>query len=240
MDSASYIAAAGMKAAFQAVNVASNNLANVNSPGFKADRPFYRLLVEATDRLSGSAMAGTSIDLRPGTLKQTGNPLDMAINGDGFFAVRTAGGTRYTREGNFTLSQAGELVTQDGSSVLDNQGRPIVIALAASAPNEVSVSKAGEISVDGNLVATLGIYRFADAQTLVKEGDLRFRAGGQPQRVVNPQIEQGVLEQSNVNAIDAMLSLIETNRIFEINQRTVNMVMNTINRRAVNEIAAPA
>jgi flagellar basal-body rod protein FlgF len=240
MDAASYIAASGMKSAYRAVEVATNNLANASSPGFKADRPFYRLLQDEAGKLSGSALAGTRTDFSPGTLRLTGNPLDMAINGEGFFAIRSAAGTSYTRSGNFTMTQAGELATQDGYSVLDAQGRPIVIVTGPGAPNEVAVSRSGEISVDGNIVATLGIYRFADDAALQKQGDLNYTANATPQRVVDPEIEQGAVEQSNVNAVSAMIELIEMQRVFEINQRAVNTVMNTLNRRAVAEIAAPA
>jgi flagellar basal-body rod protein FlgF len=240
MDAASYIAASGMKSAYRAVEVATNNLANASSPGFKADRPFYRLLQEETDKLSGSTLAGTRIDFSPGTFRLTGNPLDLAINGEGFFAIRTEGGTRYTRNGSFSMTQAGELVTQDGYAVLDTQGKPVVAVSGAGAANEVTVSRAGEVAVDGNIVATLGIYSFADNSTLQKEGDLNFRTDARPQRVVNPEIEQGAVEQSNVDAISSMIELIEMQRMFDINQRTVNTVMNTLNQRAVRELAAQA
>ena len=239
MDAASYIAAAGMKTSYEAVNVASNNLANANSPGFKADRPFYRLLQEQVE-LSGSRMAGTSTDFSAGTMKTTGNPLDLAIEGDGFFSIRTPNGTQYTRNGNFSISQTGELVTQEGFAVLDNRGQTIPIIREAGAPNEVSISKTGEIMVDQQIVATLGIYRFDDTATLSKEGDLAWSTDSQPRTVANPMVEQGTLEQSNVNTIRAMLDLVEMNRVFEINQRTIRTLMNSINRRAITEIAAQA
>lgn len=239
MDAASYIAAAGMKTAYSAVNVATNNLANANSPGFKVDRPFYRLLQEQVE-LSGSRMAGTSTDFRPGTMKTTGNALDLAIEGDGFFSIRTPNGTRYTRNGNFSISQAGDLVTQEGFAVLDNRGQTIPIIREAGAPNQVSVSKAGEIAVDEQIVATLGIYRFDDLASLSKEGDLAWSTGAQPRRVATPMVEQGTLEQSNVNTVRAMIDLVEMSRVFELNQRTVRTLMNSVNRSAISTIAAQA
>jgi len=238
MDAASYIAASGMKSAYRAIEIATNNLANVTSPGFKADRPFYRLLQDQVEQLSGSRLAGTRTDHSPGSLKMTGNPLDLAIDGEGFFAIRTGNGIRYTRDGNFTMTQAGELVTQEGNQVLDDRNQPIILTSQTGVPNEIAVSREGDVSVDGNITAKLGIYRFADQAALLKEGSLNFSTDAAPQRVVNPEIEQGVLEQSNVNAISAMIDLLEMQRIFDINQRTVYMVMNNINRKAITEIAA--
>lgn len=238
MDAASYIAASGMKSAYRAVEIATNNLANVTSPGFKADRPFYRLLQEQTENLSGSRLAGTRTDHSPGTFKMTGNPLDLAINGEGFFSIRTANGIRYTRDGNFTMNQAGEMVTQDGHQVLDDRNQPIILVSEAGAPNEIAVSRAGDVSVDGFITAKLGIYSFADEAALLKEGSLNFRTDAAPRQVVNPEIEQGAIEQSNVNAITAMIDLLEMQRIFDINQRAVYMLMNNINRKAVTEITA--
>ncbi len=238
MDAASYIAASGMKSAYRAIEIATNNLANVTSPGFKADRPFYRLLQDQVEQLSGSRLAGTRTDHSPGSLKMTGNPLDLAIDGEGFFAIRTGNGIRYTRDGNFTMTQAGELVTQEGNQVLDDRNQPIILTSQTGVPNEIAVSREGDVLVDGNITAKLGIYRFADQAALLKEGSLNFSTDAAPQRVVNPEIEQGVLEQSNVNAISAMIDLLEMQRIFDINQRTVYMVMNNINRKAITEIAA--
>lgn len=237
MDSASYIAAAGMKTCYRALDVVTNNLANVNSPGFKAERPFYRMLQEARG-LSGSALYGTVTDFGPGTLRSTGNPLDLAINGEGFFTVLTPGGERYTRNGSFSIAQGGELVTREGLTVQGVGGGPIIIALGPDSPNEVTVSPSGDVSVDGELVGTLAVVSFADYGSLRSEGSLTFASDVQPQRVVNPNIEQGVLEESNVDAIGALLQLIQLNRAFDINQRTVFTLMNTVNRRAVNEIAA--
>ena len=238
MDAASYIAASGMKSAYRAIEIATNNLANVTSPGFKADRPFYRLLQDQVEQLSGSRLAGTRTDHSPGSLKMTGNPLDLAIDGEGFFAIRTGNGIRYTRDGNFTMTQAGELVTQEGNQVLDDRNQPIILTSQTGVPNEIAVSREGDVLVDGNITAKLGIYRFADQAALLKEGSLNFSTDAAPQRVVNPEIEQGVLEQSNVNAISAMIDLLEMQRIFDINQRAVYMVMNNINRKAITEIAA--
>ena len=238
MDSASYIAAAGLKAAFQRLEVATHNLANINSPGYKADKPFFRMLSEAADRLSGSSLAGTLTDFSNGSLKKTGNPLDLAINGDGFFSVRTPGGIRYTRNGSFTIAQGGELITQEGYPVLSNQGGTIVIALGPGTANKVSVSSTGDVSVDGNRVGTIGVFRFADTRALLKEGSQTFTSAEVPQEVINPNIEQGAVEESNVNVIASLLDLIEINRIYEVNQKTVQTLMNTINRRAISDITA--
>lgn len=238
MDSASYIAATGMKASFRSLEIATNNLANCNSPGFKADRPFYRILLDEYGKMSGSVLAGTIVDFKPGGFKTTGNPLDVAINGDGFFSIRTPNGIRYTRNGSFSISPSGELVTHDGYQVLNSSGGAITIIRGTQTPNELTISRTGEVVVDDNIVGTIGVAAFSTPESLIKEGDLNFRTADPPQMVANPNIEQGILEQSNVNAINAMLELIRINRTFELNQKAVMTTMNNLNRRAVSDITA--
>jgi flagellar basal-body rod protein FlgF len=238
MDPASYVAATGMKASFRALEIATNNLANANSTGFKADRPFYRILMDEAGKISGSVLAGTVVDFEPGTLKMTGNPLDLAINGEGFFLVRTPNGTRYTRNGNFTININGDLTTQEGFAVLNSSGGGITLIRGPQAINQITVSRDGEVAVDKAIVGRIGVVTFANKNSLVKEGSVLFRTADPAQPMVNPNIEQGTIEQSNVNAIEAMLELIKINRAFEFNQKAVMTLMNTINRRAVSEIPA--
>lgn len=240
MDPASYIAASGMKAQLRALNIASNNLANVESPGYKSDAPFYRMLQQSFGDLSGVAIAGTRTDFTAGSLKTTGNPLDLAINGEGFFTVRTPAGLGYTRNGCFSISPAGELVTGDGFQVLDRNGLPIQIVRNPNAANQVIIGKNGEVNVDDQQVATLNIVRFDDLSQLSKLENQIFESTVQPQQAVTPNIEQGALEASNANTVSTMLNLVEIERMYDMSSRTIQTVMNTINRRAIAEITQPA
>jgi flagellar basal-body rod protein FlgF len=238
MDPATYIAAAGMKSSLRALDIAANNMANVNSPGFKADSPFYRELQQAYGTLSGSAIAGEYTDFRPGSMRMTENPLDLAINGEGFFTIRTPAGDAYTRNGSFTISPAGELVTQDGYQVLDANGQPIAIALDPQRPNEVMINHSGDITIDEQPVATLGIVAFDDPAQMVKLEAMSFRTNQPARQVVNPMVEQGAIEQSNADAVATMLEMIDLQRMFEMNSKTVLTIMNQVNRQAIDGIAA--
>ena len=237
MDPATYIAASGLKANLRALDIASNNMANVDSPGFKADEPFYRMLQKSYGDLSGSAVAGTMTDFTTGTFKQTGNPLDVAINGEGFLTVRTPQGIGYTRNGSLTISTAGELVTQDGYQVLDNFDQPIPVAIDPSRANEVIINKNGEITIDEQRIGTLKVVDFEDKSQLTKLKDQIFVTDQQPTQVVAPMVEQGVVEQSNANAIKTMIDMVELQRMYDMNSKIVQNVMNQINRRAIADIA---
>lgn len=237
MDPASYIAAAGLKANLRALDIAANNMANTESPGFKADSPFYRMLDASYGELAGSTVEGTATDFRTGSLRATANPLDFAINGEGFFTVRTQAGIGYTRSGSFNISQAGELVTQDGFQVLDRNGRPIPVAVDPSRGTELVVNKLGEISIDDLNIGTLGIARFDNLNSLSKQGNNMFTSTEQPQQMLTPSIEQGVIEGSNANPINTMLEMVELQRMYDMNSKTVQTLMANLNRRAIQDIA---
>lgn len=237
MDPASYIAASGLKANLRALDIASNNMANTESPGFKADSPFYRMLNASYGELSGSTVQGTATDFTTGSLRATANPLDLAINGEGFFSVRTQAGVGYTRNGSFSISQAGELVTQDGFQVLDRNGRAIPVALDPSRSNEIVINKLGEISIDEITIGTLGIARFENLDSLNKQGNNMFTSSEQPQQMTTPIVEQGVIEGSNANPINTMLEMVELQRMYDMNSKTVQTLMANLNRRAIQEIA---
>ena len=238
MHSALYISKTGLSAQDTSLKTISNNLANVDSPGYKSDSPFYRMLQQSFGKLSGSAVAGTVTDHAAGTLRNTGNPLDLAINGEGFFTVRTPAGVGYTRNGSFSLSPAGELVTQNGNQVLDPQGQPILLTLDPQMSNEVFINRNGDITVDETIVGRINIVNFADNTALTKLSDQIFTTNQQPQQVINPAVEQGFLEQSNASAIESMLQLVNLQRMFDMNSKTVNTVMNQINRSAITGIVS--
>lgn len=238
MDAASYIAAAGMKANLRAMDTIANNLANADTPGFKSDSPFYRELLQAHGDLAGSTVAGLVTDFRSGSIEITENPLDFAINGEGFFTVRTPAGVGYTRNGSFSIGIGGELVTQDGFPVLDDQGQTIPIALNPQQPNELMVSPAGDVFVDDTRLARLNLVSFTDLNQLEKLGDQVFTTNQVEQPVVNGNIQQGAIESSNANVMKAMIEMVELQRMYEMNSKTVQSVMNNINQNAIRTIAA--
>src|SRR5450755_3544294 len=150
MDSGYYAAMTGLVARTQALDTAAANLANAQTPGYRAEREYFRSVLLGPDALNSQLgqtvnnyglLGGDRLDLKQGPLQQTGNTLDLAVEGQGFFEVQTAQGLRFTRDGSFHRSQAGLLVTQAGEPVLSAAGKPIPIP-----PGEVSVGASGVLS----------------------------------------------------------------------------------------------
>lgn len=200
----------------QQVDVIAHNVANLSTTGFKREDLAFATHVERLDLLGGSlALArvdSTHTDLRPGALEPTGNPFDFAIDGSGFFAVETAEGVRYTRDGRFSANQLGELTTTTGHRVLDGGGAPIVIPAQVS---NLSLSADGALSAaDGAPLGTLGVWELPDG-FLRREADGLFASAVEPEPALDSKVVQGFLEGSNVNPVRELTDLIEAQRAYE-------------------------
>jgi len=211
------------------LQVVANNIANANTTGYKTDRAvFAEYLVSTgtdTPSLSMGALAGHDFDLTQGTVKFTGGKFDVAIQGEGFFALQTPAGERLTRAGSFQVSADGELITPDGASVLDAGNTPIQIP-----PEAVNISIAGDgtITVDGELLGQLGVFR-ANGQ-LQRDNDTRFTAAGGIEPVENASVLQGALEASNVSPVLEMARMIEVQRAYEAGQNVLEEEHQRINQ----------
>jgi flagellar basal-body rod protein FlgF len=216
-----------LEARMKIVDIITNNLANSNTTGFKRD--FGHILQNET-----GYDVGTRVDLSAGDFVSTDNALDVAINGQGFFAIQTPNGVRYTRNGSFSLSAEGELVTKDGMPVLNSSGSTINIGRG-----KVAIQDSGIVTVDGSEVATLKVVSFNDPQKLQKEGLSRLAWNGTSdgvQDVTDPHLKSGALERSNVNAMDEMVHLMSAYREFEAVQRTLKTLMIDMNSKLVQEL----
>ncbi|MBD3264778.1 MAG: flagellar basal-body rod protein FlgF [Candidatus Omnitrophica bacterium] len=237
-----YISASGMDSQLRNQEVVSNNLANVDTAGFKKDNlvvgNFEELLISRIDdpqdsgarpvlgSLSlGSQAAGVFTDFSEGAMTLTGRELDFAIEGDGLFALDTPQGTRYTRAGSFMLSGDGRLLTSEGYQVLGESG-PMEVA-----EGEFYFSSQGELVVDGEIVNRLLVVDIP-GEGLSKEGDSLFRPGEEVEVTpsLNFTVRQGFLESSNVNAVKEMVDMISGFRAYEINQRSLSMQDETLGR----------
>lgn len=256
-----YSAASGMLANQTKMDVIAQNLANVNTPGYKREttvsQSFQSLLVQRiNDRPEpgevqngpaivgnmglGTFVANTATRLTEGSLQATGNPLDVALRGDGFFVVQTDNGLRYTRQGNFQQSADGRLVTADGWTVRLQDG-----TAAQAAPGELlTIGRDGEVRAGDRALGRLQIADSTQLGPLAKEGAglWRVTGGGETAMIVGPgtagagyQLEVGYLEQSNVNPITEMVEMIATMRAYEAAQRTIQTQDETL-RRAVNDV----
>jgi len=246
MDSGLYSSYSGLRALADMLEVLSNNLANVNTTGFKGDESFFRVynraLAESSvaplDRVinDSSVVEGAATDYRAGPLMATGRDLDLALEGPGFFTVETPNGTRYTRNGNLQVDSKGQLVTSEGLAV---QGKKGSIRLPKGS---VNVSQTGDFEVNGARVDTLKIVDFADKSKLEKSGGSLFRNPDLQLKELEAKeliVRQGSLEQSNVNPIRQMTLLITMNRQFESLQKAIQMMMNTMNDRSINQVGRP-
>jgi flagellar basal-body rod protein FlgF/flagellar basal-body rod protein FlgG len=179
-----------------------------------------------------SVLGGGQLDLSQGSLERTGNELDLGIEGHGFFAVKTAYGTLYTRDGNFHVSAKGQLVTAAGDPVLGEDNRPIPIV---GAP--VSVSRDGTISVNGALAGKLKIVDFPAGAPLESVGKTYYSA---PEKSAVPatqaSVQQGMLESSNVNAVASSIELITVQRYAELMQRALSMFHADMNQVATQDL----
>ena len=235
MNSGMYAALSGNLAAMKRLDLLSNNLANVNTPGFKKDRlMFESLLAGALPQAAGQPVLTENAlytDFAPGPVKQSGNALDLALETEGFFVVDTPEGRAYTRQGNFQRNAAGRLVSQDGYEVMGNG--PITIT-----GSKVEIDAKGKVTVDGAQVATLEIVDFPKPYALQKIGSGLFQPATprvSPEPVRSPVVKQGFLEESNVNVVMEMAQLIETNRYFETCQKIVRGY-DDVAAKAANEI----
>jgi flagellar basal-body rod protein FlgF len=243
MDSGLYTAYSGLRANSDTLDVLSNNLANVNSIGFKSDEAFFSLFNHAISESTqvpldqaindSTVVQGTTTSFLTGPLVTTGNELDVALESRGFFVVEGPEGTYYTRNGNFHVNREGQLVNSDGFAVLGKGGR---IRLA---PGEVRISQTGDIQVNGARIAALKLVDFSDTHQLEKQGNSLFAFTGSAEvehEAADVIVRQGSLEQSNVNPIKQMMLMINMNRQFEGLQKAIQMMMNTVNDRSINQI----
>lgn len=259
-----YTAGAGMITETKRTDTIANNLANANTTGYKRDevinREFAPMLIKRindgkmqNDVTSfkgfsvngnnapvvgtlglGAYISEIATDHTQGGFQTTGNPLDLAISGDGYFAIQTPNGVRYTRDGNFYKSATGQLQNVRGQAVLNQQGQPITIPRTAT---EITVGAQGEIRADGRMLGRLQFVSFGgDRRAVLKEGNNLYY----PQEGANPvpatgEINQGMLESSNTNVVSEMVNLINNYRVYEAGSKAVT-TQDSMLDKSVNEV----
>jgi flagellar basal-body rod protein FlgF len=243
-----YTAASGMTAQLANQEAISNNLANVDTTGFKKDlavnRAFSSLLInrigDITDRgmdvTLGSLGTGVQLDsmytdYSAGTVKATENKFDVALDSNGFFVVNTPQGERYTRDGSFTLAANGDLVTKNGYTVLGQAG---VINIPNGA--DLQINQDGSVVSGGKIINQLRVVDVPDRRLLLKQGQNLFNVTdvGVVTDSANFRVLQGYLETSNVNVVSEMVRMITGMRIYEANQKSIVSQDDTLNR-LINE-----
>lgn len=227
METPSYIAMSRQMTLRSEMDIIAHNLANMNTTGYKQQRlEFNEYLVRPAIREQFSMVIDRAArrDTAQGPLEQTGNPLDLAIVGNGYFTVDTVHGPRYTRAGQFTLNEQGDITTTDGLPVLDTGGQPITIPRDAG---EIVVKGDGSITTAANPAAPIGrldLVTFDAEQELLEVGSGLYAPNEQEPQPAPPEtsVKQGVVEQSNVQPILEMTRMIETSRAYQSTQRMMD------------------
>lgn len=238
MNNGIYAASTGLLARTQELDLAANNLANANTSGFRGERvSFKSQMMTASANVATRAVNSFGVlgsprtDFSQGSLQQTGNPLDLALEGAGFFAVQAPTGVQYTRNGNFHLTATGTLVSAQGYAVLGTGG-PITLP-----QGNAEISSSGVISVDGAVAGEIQLVQFDSTVPLTALGEASFSAPlAAATAATNLTVRQGSLESSNINPVESAVGLIEIQRNAEMLQRALNTFHTEFNKTAAEEL----
>lgn len=247
-----YGAASSMMANMVATDTMANNMANVGTAGFKKSvvnfQSFPEMLIRRMDGQKsvpigklpmGSLAQSTTVQFTQGAIRATGNPLDLALDGEGFFTVEDLeGNTSYTRNGIFTIGPTGFIATADGHLVQGERG-PIAIPANAS----IMIDETGSVSINNSPVDRLKITRFTDNTTLQQTGDSLFKATSATEEMVpgatgeapKYRVHQGQIETSNTNVVSELVESINGNRVYEALQKNIRMQNETL-EKTVNQV----
>ncbi|MCX5742148.1 MAG: flagellar basal-body rod protein FlgF [Proteobacteria bacterium] len=232
-----YVATAGAIAQSNALDATANNIANASTAGFHGDKVTFREMLGQA-RSADTAMVDngtTRIDQQSGAMQQTDNPLDLALDGDGYFTVQSPQGTRYTRAGNFHVDEQHQLVTADNLPVLGTGGAPIALPPDASV---VAVAVDGTISADGVVAGKLDVARFTPS-LMKREGGTLFSTTAPALTTGDaPKIHAGMLEGSNVNVVRGVVDLVKVSRTYESLMRVIQSY-HDVESRAARDLGGP-
>ena len=244
MDNTKYVALSRQMGLWKQMDIVSNNMANMNTSGFKQDEAIFTSYLVETKKAEGFGKVpviftqdfGIFKDFQEGAFQETGNQLDVAIQGDGFFALETTQGERYTRKGQFSLDYEGKSVTKEGDVLLSENSEPFFIA---PGEKEIYISESGEVSTENGVIGRLKVVAFADNQKLKKIGNTMFEnVNGNTMEVgvADVRIKQRMIEKSNVEPIVEMSKMIKLQRSYEYVQQMIDeeheRLSNTINTYA--------
>ncbi|MGH9394518.1 MAG: flagellar hook-basal body protein [Terriglobales bacterium] len=246
MESGIYAACSALMARTQALDILANNLANVNTAGYKGESQFYQALTAAdggqplgalnTAVNQFGVLAGQELNLSPGSIQTTGNPLDVALQGPGYLQVKTASGIVFTRSGNLQEGAKGELQTSQGDPVLgvDAKGKLGPIVLPSGTP---TISPDGTISVHGALAGKISLVEMKPGAQLTPLGNAYLSAAaGSARPAKGTSLQSGALESSNVNPIQAETDLIALQRHFDLLERAIRIFNTDFDQSAATEL----
>lgn len=241
MDNVSLVSLSHQLAAYRSMDVIANNIANISTPGYKRESVKFEELVQqvkpgedqkGSQSISFVRDAGVMRDISAGRLEQTSAPLDLALNGNGYFAIQTAAGERYTRNGHFTLNADGTIVTESGDPLLGDGG---AITIAPD-DGDISFGADGTISGKQGQIGKLRIVDFANPRALQKQGDSLYATTQQPNPASEAVLSQGMLESSNVQPVVEISRMIEVMRSYEATT-SLEKSNSDMKRQAIQKLA---
>lgn len=235
MQNPGYIALSRQVVLANQLDVTANNIANVNTTGFKRQNSLFSEHLSQMDNgesVSYVLDAGTVRDTGQGPLRTTGSSLDVAIEGDGYFSFETPAGTRYGRDGQFSRNGDNELVNRNGYPLMSADGERIVLPETA---REFTISKTGEVYADDALVSRIQLVNFNNPQALVHTSEGLYKADGAPQDAEDATLRQGMLEGSNVNPIVELVRMLEIQRDYQGSHRIMKTEHDRLTR-AIKEL----
>lgn len=215
MESPGYIILSRQTALRREMSIVANNIANMNTTGFKAEMALYDNfeVKDSTGRKHDFVVdLGSVRDPRVGAMQPTGNPFDLAIGGEGFFVIAEGTETFYTRNGSFAVDSEGKFVTNSGGAVLDENGNPILLPAGTK---ETTITKDGLVQADGDEIGTLNIVKFENSQDMKKRGNGYLTTEQKATPLEKKNVLQGMLEGSNVQSMTELTRLIEIHRAYE-------------------------
>jgi flagellar basal-body rod protein FlgF len=226
MDSTSYVGLSHMTALRREMDMVANNIANMSTNGYKSEKPLFTWFLNKAknDVISRDKVAyvedfGQVRNLEAGVMTPTGNPLDIAINSEGYFSIQTPQGVQYTRAGNFNLNADNQIVTRDGKALLDDKGSPIQIPPGTAT---ITISNDGTLTADAVPVARIVPVVFENERELEKLPDGLYKTEQTPQPGTRFELRQGMIEGSNVQAVVEMTHMIDISRAYETAKRFVD------------------
>lgn len=243
MDALTAIAASGIRARMETLDLLANNLANASAAGFKSDAESYGLYIspEAADSPDGTFPAILPViqnrwtDFSQGMLLATGNDTDLALSGKGFFVANTSSGPLYTRDGNFHVSGTGQLQTLEGYAIQGTDGKPVLV----DGTKSFEVIPDGTVRQDGQDVSRIAVVDFQDSTVLSKRKGTYFinsAPDAKPAPAAEVEVRQGKLEAANSESARSAARLVSVLRQFEALQKAMTIGAD-MNRRAVEDVA---
>ena len=225
MDTSLYVTLSHRVAVNRELEIVANNLANMNTTAFKAERMMFDEALRkagASDEVSFVIDRASYTDYKTGPIIRTQNQFDIAINGEGWLSVQTPDGVQYTRDGRMVVAPSGELTALDSSPVLGEGGEPILIPLEEIA--NVAIGRDGAITAGEIQIGRIEVFRFDNEQELIRQSDGRYEAQENPQVAENAALIQGAIEGANVDPIREVTRLIELSRSYESASRMASDV----------------